>query len=66
MPKFEILNSKDRKVYFRFKAANGQVLATSETYESKQACNKGIRSLIEGIRQSNKVVIQDLTDEHEG
>ena len=46
----EICKSKDEKPYFIVKAANGAVLATSETYESKQACHKGIDSLIEQFK----------------
>lgn len=41
-PKFVIQKSKDGKSYFNLKAGNGEVIATSEMYESKNACYKGI------------------------
>jgi uncharacterized protein YegP (UPF0339 family) len=31
--------------YFNLKAGNGEIIATSEMYESKQACKKGIASV---------------------
>ena len=43
--KFEILRSIDKQFYFVLKARNGQVIATSETYKTKQACKKGIKSV---------------------
>lgn len=41
--KFEILKAKGKQFYFVFKATNGEVLLTSETYKSKQACKDGIK-----------------------
>jgi uncharacterized protein YegP (UPF0339 family) len=35
---FEILKSKNKQWYFVLKAENGEVVLTSETYKSKQAC----------------------------
>jgi uncharacterized protein len=43
--RFEILYSKDKQYYFVLKARNGQIIATSETYTTKQACKKGIKSV---------------------
>lgn len=43
--KFEIRKARDKKFYFILKARNGEVIATSETYETKQSCKKGIRSV---------------------
>lgn len=42
---FKIKPSKDEKVFFTLEANNGEVLATSETYESKQAAKKGIKAV---------------------
>lgn len=61
MPKFEIKKAVNNQFYFVFKAGNGETIATSETYKSKQSCNKGIRILIEGIQQATPVTIKDLT-----
>ena len=36
--KFEILKAKNKQFYFVLKAKNGEIVATSETYKSKQAC----------------------------
>lgn len=45
-PKFEIKIAKDRvHWYFVLVAPNGKVIATSQLYDSKQACRKGIRSV---------------------
>ncbi len=45
MGKFEI--KKDKAGHFRFnlKAGNGQVILTSEGYNSKSACDNGIESV---------------------
>ena len=46
MGKFEIRFSRDsRHFYFVLKAANGEIIATSEMYHSKAAARKGIRSV---------------------
>lgn len=39
------MRSADGKFYFNLVAANGEVIATSEMYESKAAMNKGIQSV---------------------
>lgn len=41
--KFEILKSKNKQFYFVLKAKNGEVILTSETYKSKQACKDTIK-----------------------
>lgn len=46
----EILDSDDGQFYFVIKGQNGQVLATSETYKTKEGAHGGIAALytIEG------------------
>ncbi len=44
-PKFEWFKDKSEKFRFRLKAANGEVIAISEAYESKDACVNGIESV---------------------
>lgn len=39
---FEIFKDKTGKFRFRMKAPNGEIITTSEAYESKQACTEGI------------------------
>ncbi len=45
MPKFEIFKGKDGKYYFRLKAGNGEIIAQSEGYSSKQGAQDGIASV---------------------
>lgn len=45
MAKFVVKTSKSGRNYFVMKARNGEVVATSELYESRQACLKGIESI---------------------
>jgi uncharacterized protein YegP (UPF0339 family) len=42
---FERLTSKNDKPYFNLKAANHQIIGTSEMYESESAMEKGIASV---------------------
>ena len=44
-PKFVIKKSSNDKYYFNLHAANGQIIATSEMYESKSGCENGIDSV---------------------
>ena len=43
--KFEIKTSTNGKIYFNLKAGNGQIILSSEIYESKAACENGIESV---------------------
>ncbi|MFG1796665.1 YegP family protein [Nocardia sp. NPDC049149] len=43
--KFEIYQDKANKYRFRLKAANGEIIAVGEAYESKAACRNGIESI---------------------
>jgi uncharacterized protein YegP (UPF0339 family) len=44
-PKFEWFKDKAGKFRFRLLAANGQIIAVGEGYESKDACVNGIESV---------------------
>lgn len=44
-PKFEIKKSKNDQFYFNLKAGNGEIIATSESYTTKQGCKNGIESV---------------------
>ena len=44
-PGFDWNVDKVRKHRFRLKAANGEMIATSEGYASKQGCVEGIESV---------------------
>jgi uncharacterized protein YegP (UPF0339 family) len=43
---FEKLTSENGKAYFNLKAANGQVIGTSEMYESEAGRDNGIESVM--------------------
>lgn len=43
--KFEWFVDKNSKYRFRLKAANGQIIASSEAYNTKDACMNGIESV---------------------
>lgn len=43
--KFELYTDKGGKFRFNLKAGNGQVIASSEAYESKKAALNGIESV---------------------
>ncbi|EGR2105788.1 YegP family protein [Vibrio cholerae] len=43
--KYELLKSRDNKFYFVLKAPNGEIIATSEMYSSKQSAINGISSI---------------------
>ncbi|EMJ97360.1 YegP family protein [Leptospira sp. WS58.C1] len=43
--KFVIYKDAKGEYRFRLKAANGEIIAVSEGYKSKQACENGIESV---------------------
>jgi len=43
--KFEWFKDKKDKFRFRLKSGNGQIIAVSEAYESKDSCLNGIESV---------------------
>lgn len=43
--KFELKKSTNDKYHFNLKAGNGQIILSSEMYESKSACQNGIESI---------------------
>jgi len=44
-PKFEWFKDKAGKFRFHLKAANGEIIAVSEGYNTKEACVSGIESV---------------------
>ena len=44
-PKFELYEDKAGEFRFRLKARNGQIIAVSEGYKTKSACENGIESV---------------------
>lgn len=56
--KYEIYPDKSQGFRFRLKAGNGEVIATSESYTTKAAAQKGIDS----VKNNAQSVVVDLTD----
>jgi uncharacterized protein YegP (UPF0339 family) len=56
-PKYEIFVDTNLKFRFNLIASNGQIIASSEAYNSKQGCIKGI----EAVKNSCGAGIEDLT-----
>ena len=44
-PKFELYEDKSGEFRFRLRARNGKIVATSEGYKTKAACENGIESV---------------------
>jgi len=45
MPKFEIFKGTNGNYYFRLKAVNGEIIAHSEGYSTKQGAQDGVASV---------------------
>ncbi len=57
--KFEVYKDKSEKFRFRLKAGNGQVIATGQSYKTKESCLKGIASLKNNAPNAEIVEIQE-------
>ncbi|MDD1776189.1 MAG: YegP family protein [Candidatus Methanomethylicus sp.] len=57
-PVFEVTVDKAGKYRFRLKASNGQIIATSEAYESKDSCMNGIESVKKNAPKASVKEIQ--------
>ena len=57
--KFECYTDKSGKYRFRLKAANGEVIATSEAYNSKESCLNGIESVKKNAPVAEVVDVKD-------
>lgn len=44
--RFITLTSKNGKHYFNLKASNGQIIGSSQMYESEDSCKNGIQSVM--------------------
>lgn len=45
MGKFEIFRASNGQFYFRLKASNGEIIASSEGYVSKQGAKDGVEAV---------------------
>jgi DNA-binding protein Alba len=57
-PKYQIFKDHAQKFRFRLKASNGEIIAESEGYETKEGCLNGI----EVVNSSCQSEIEDLTE----
>lgn len=55
--KFETKTTNSGKYRFNLKAANGQVIGTSENYESESGCKNGIESVMKNALEAEVVEI---------
>lgn len=58
MSKFEIFIGSDEKFYFHLKAENGEIVASSQGYTSKQSAENGVEAIKRIAAQS---AVLDLT-----
>jgi uncharacterized protein YegP (UPF0339 family) len=56
-PKFEMYTDKAGKCRWRLKAANGEIIATSEAYESETSCKNGIASVKKNAPMAEIVMV---------
>ena len=57
-PRFELKTAKDGQFYFNLTAKNGQVIASSEMYKSKEAALNGINYVKENAPRAD---MEDMT-----
>jgi len=57
--KFEISKDKVGKFRFHLKAANGEIIAASQAYDTKASAEKGIESV---KKNASSATVVDLTD----
>lgn len=50
---FEVYQDANNKWRFRLKAANGEIIAVGEAYETKQGCLNGIQAVISESKKEN-------------
>lgn len=62
--KFEIYQSeKSQEYYFRLKAANGQVILTSEGYKTKASAINGAESVIKNAAHQDRFEVKQASND---
>lgn len=56
-PKFELYEDRTGEYRFRLKARNGKIIATSEGYKSKAACENGIESVRKNALNAETILL---------
>jgi uncharacterized protein YegP (UPF0339 family) len=58
MSKFEVYPDRGGKFRFRLKAGNGEVVATSEAYNSKDSAKKGAEAVQRAAKEATIVEVE--------
>jgi uncharacterized protein YegP (UPF0339 family) len=61
--KFEVFKDHGGRFRFHLKASNGEIIASSQGYETKASATHGIESVKENAPNAK---VEDLTETHEG
>ncbi len=60
---FELYQSeKSNDYYFRLKAANGEIVLSSQGYKDKASCQKGIEAVKKNAPEDKHYIIKDAAD----
>lgn len=59
MSKFEVYVDEVGGYHFRLRARNGQIIALSQSYKSKEGCLKGIQSVKSSTADARIVILED-------
>ena len=59
MPKFEVYLDEIGGYHFRLRARNGQIIAISQSYKSKEGCLKGIKSVKLNASGARIVILEE-------
>ena len=62
MPKFEVYIDEIGGYHFRLRARNGQIIAVSQSYKSKEGCLKGIKSVKLNASDARIVILEKELD----
>lgn len=59
MAKFEVYADEVEGYHFRLRARNGQIIAISQRYKSKEGCLKGIQSVKSNAVGARVVILEE-------
>jgi uncharacterized protein YegP (UPF0339 family) len=62
MSKFEVYLDEMGSYHFRLRARNGQIIAVSQSYKSKEGCLKGIKSVKLNASGARIVILEKELD----
>ena len=66
MPKFEVYSDEMGGYHFRLRARNGQIIAVSQCYKSKEGCLKGIKSVKLNASGARIVILEEELEIEKG